>query len=110
MYMSQTGCETKQVSMGGEELGGIPGPILRIEIEQICRRDEVSRIRDKNLSESGQTQSSYAEIDIGREANPVRTPSSSNSRTSWRRAPNGSRKFLNTYRALSQIRISENGE
>ena len=82
------------MSMGGEELGGIPGPILRIEIEQICRRDEVSRIRDKNLSESGQTQSSYAEIDIGREANPVGTASSSNSRTSWRRAPNGSRSSL----------------
>ena len=40
-------------------LGGIPGPILRIEIKQICRRN---RIHDKILSESGQTESSYAEI------------------------------------------------
>ena len=80
--------------MGGKGLGGVPGPILQIEIKQICRRDEVSRIRDKNLSESGQTQSSYAEIDIGREANPVGTPSSSKSRTTWRRAPNGSRSSI----------------
>ena len=73
----------KQGFLRERELGGIPGPILRIEIKQIYRRDEVSRIRDKNLSESGQTQSSYAEIFSERPT--------SNSRTSWRRAPNGSR-------------------
>ena len=56
------GNEPKQEFLEGRELGGIPGPIPRIEIKQICRRDEVSRISDKNLSDSGQTYSAYAEI------------------------------------------------
>ena len=88
-------CGRKQGFLKERELGGIPGPILRIEIKQICRRN---RIRDKHLSESGQTESSYAEIFSERP-------------TQWElRAAQtaGPAQFHNKDRALSQSRIPVN--